>query len=175
MVDELGQIFSEAGAVVVTHYTGLSVSEMTDLRARMRDAGARFKVTKNRLAKIALENTNRGSAADLFAGPTGIAYAEDPVAPAKVVTAYAKENEKLVILGGIVGESPVDAKGIEALSKMPAIEELRARLAGVLNAPAAKLVQLLPQPGEKLARTLNAPGGNLVGVLNAYKAKQEAA
>lgn len=175
MVEDLGQIFSEAGAVVVTHYKGLTVAEMSDLRKKMRDAGAQFKVTKNRLAKIALDNTNRGAAKDLFSGPTGIAYSQDPVASAKVVTAYAKENEKLVVLGGILGEQAVDAKGVEALSKMPAIEELRAKLVGTLKAPQSKLVQVLPQPATKLVGQLGAPGQNLLGVLNAQKAKLEAA
>ena len=175
MVESLGQIFSESGAVVVTQYAGLSVAEMTDLRRRMGAAGATYRVAKNRLAKIALENTDRSSAKDLFAGPTGIAYSADPVAPAKVVTEFAKENEKLVIIGGIVGEQAVDTKGIEALAKMPSLDELRGKLAGVLNAPGNKLVATLNEPGGRLVRTLNAPGANLMNVLQARKQQQDAA
>ncbi len=175
MVEELGQIFSEAGAVVVAHYAGLTVAELTDLRRRMRAEGALFKVAKNRLAKIALENTERTGAADLFAGPVGIAYADDPVAPAKVATAFAKDNEKLVVLGGIIGDMPIDKAGIEALAKMPSLDELRGKLVGVLSAPGTKLVRTLNEPGGRLVRTLAAPGGNLMNVLQARKQQQEAA
>lgn len=175
MVTELGQIFSEAGAVVVAQYSGLTVAEMTDLRRRMLAEGARFKVTKNRLAKIALENTERTAAADMFAGPVGIAYADDPVAPAKVATAFAKDNEKLIVIGGFIGDMAVDKAGVEALAKMPSLDELRAKLVGVLSAPGSKLVRTLNEPSGKLVRTLAAPGGNLLTVLQARKQQQEAA
>jgi large subunit ribosomal protein L10 len=175
MVEALGQIFSESGAIVVARYAGLTVAEMTDFRRRMGAAGARFKVAKNRLAKIALENTERTSAADMFNGPVGIAYSDDPVAPAKVATEYAKENDKLVVIGGIIGTTAIDQKGIEALAKMPSLDELRAKLAGVLSAPGTKLVRTLNEPGGRLVRTLAAPGGNLRNVLLARKQQQEAA
>ena len=175
MVETLGQIFSEAGSIVVTRYTGLSVAEMTDLRNQLRAAGATFKVTKNRLAKIALENTNRSAAADMFVEPTGIAFGADPVAAPKAVEAFAKDNEKLVVVGGLIGESAIDAKAVEALAKMPSIEEMRSKLLGALLEPGNKLARTLNEPGGKLVRQLNAPGSNLVGVLRAQQAKQEAA
>lgn len=175
MVEQLGHVFEESGSVVVARYTGLTVAEMTDLRERMKAAGARFKVVKNRLAKIALQNTDRAAAADMFVDPTGIAYADDPVAPAKVATQFAKEKNKFIIVGGLVGKGAVNEEGIKALADMPSIDEMRARLVGVLNAPAGKLVRTLNAPGEKLARTLNAPGSDLVGVLQARQRQQEEA
>lgn len=161
-VEELGQIFSESGSVVVARYAGLTVAQLTDLRRRMGAAGARFSVIKNRLAKIALENTERGSIAEMFVEPTGIAYAKDPVAAAKVAAQYAKENEKFVIIGGLLGKVPLTSEGVKSLAAMPSMEELRSKLLGVLNAP-----------GAKLARTLNAPAVSLVSVLEAYRKKQE--
>jgi len=175
MVEHLGHVFADSGSVVVARYTGLTVAEMTDLRERMKAAGAQFKVVKNRLAKIALENTDRSAAADMFVEPTGIAYSPDPVAPAKVATQFAKEKNKFIIVGGLVGKGAVDEQGIKALADMPSLDELRAKLVGVLNAPAGKLVRTLNAPGEKLARTLNAPASDLVGVLRARQQQQEAA
>lgn len=175
MVEQLGHVFEESGSVVVARYTGLTVAEMTDLRERMKAAGARFKVVKNRLAKIALQNTDRAAAADMFVEPTGIAFADDPVAPAKVATQFAKEKNKFIIVGGLVGKGAVNEEGIKALADMPSLDEMRARLVGVLNAPAGKLVRTLNAPGEKLARTLNAPGSDLVGVLQARQRQQEEA
>lgn len=174
-VDFLGDVFTNSGSVVVTRYSGLTVAEMTDLRRQMREAGAAFKVIKNRLAKIALERAERGSASGMFVGPVGLAYGPDPVSAPKVVTAYAKKNGKLVIIGGLLGDSMMDDKGIEALAAMPPIEELRARLLGVLLQPGTNLARVLNAPGNKLVRQLNAPAQNLVGVLRAYQAKQEAA
>lgn len=175
MVSFLDEVFTDSGSVVVTHYAGLTVAEMTDLRRQMKEAGATFKVIKNRLAKIALENTDRTSVAPLFTGPVGIAYGEDPVAAPKVLTAYAKKNDKLVIIGGLIGPAAMDSKGVEALATMPSIEELRSKLLGCMMQPASNLARVLNQPGEKLARQLNAPGQNLLGVLAAQKAKLEAA
>jgi len=175
MVEHLGHVFEESGSVVVTRYTGLTVAEMTDLRQRMKAAGAQFKVVKNRLAKIALQNTDRGSAADMFVEPTGIAYSQDPVAAAKVAAQFAKEKNKFIIVGGLVGKGTVNEDAIKALADMPSLDELRAKLLGVLSAPAGKLVRTLNAPGEKLARTLNAPGSDLVGVLRARQQQQEEA
>ncbi|MDX2264157.1 MAG: 50S ribosomal protein L10 [Hyphomicrobiales bacterium] len=162
MVEDLGQIFSESGSVVVARYAGLTVAQLTDLRRRMGAVGAKFSVIKNRLAKIALENSDRGSAGDMFTQPTGIAYAKDPVAAAKVAAQYAKENEKFVIVGGLLGKTALNDEGVKALASMPSMEELRSKLLGTLNAPASKL-----------ARTLNAPAASLVGVLEAHRKKQE--
>ena len=175
MVSFLDEVFTSSGSVVVTHYKGLTVAEMTDLRRQMKEAGAKFRVIKNRLAKIALENTERTAASPLFVGPVGIAYGEDPVAAPKVLTAYAKKNDKLIIIGGLIGTSAMDVKGVEALATMPSIEEMRSKLLGCMLQPASNLARVLNQPGEKLARQLNAPGQNLLGVLQAQKAKLEAA
>ena len=175
MVEFLDEVFANSGSVVVTHYKGLTVAEMSDLRNQMREAGAKFKVIKNRLAKIALDNTERPAGKDMFAGPVGIAFGPDPVAAPKVLTEYSKKNQKLVIVGGLIGASMIDAKGVEALAKMPPIEELRSKLLGVLLMPGSNLARVLNQPGEKLVRQLNAPGQNLLGVLSAYKAKLDAA
>ncbi|XWN33940.1 MAG: 50S ribosomal protein L10 [Devosia sp.] len=175
VVSFLDEVFANSGSVVVAHYKGLTVAEMTDLRREMKNAGAQFKVIKNRLAKIALENTDRTEAAPMFTGPVGIAYAEDPVAAPKVLTEYAKKNDKLVIIGGLIGPSAMDEKSVEALAKMPHIDELRSKLLGCMLQPASNLARVLNQPGEKLARQLNAPGQNLLGVLAAQKAKLDAA
>ncbi len=175
MVDFLGEVFASSGSVVVTRYVGLTVAEMTDLRRQMRDGGAAFKVIKNRLAKIALENVERSAAAEMFNGPVGIAYGHDPVSAPKVLTEYAKKNQKLVIIGGLIGSSVVDDEGVKALATMPSIEELRSKLLGVLLQPGSQLATVLNAPASKLVRQLNAPQQNLVGVLSAYKAKLEAA
>ena len=148
---------------------------MTALRRQTKDAGASFKVIKNRLAKIALENADKSVAAPMFEGPVGIAFGPDPVAAPKVLTEYAKKNEKLKIIGGILGSSTMDGKGVEALAKMPSIDEMRSTLLGVMLQPGSNLARVLNQPGEKLARQLNAPGQNLVGVLQAQKAKLDEA
>jgi len=174
VVEELGHIFAQSGSVVVAQYAGLTVAQLEDLRGRLRAVGGKFRVAKNRLAKLALVETNDGAGQDMFAQPTGIAFADDPVAAPKVVMEYAKANEKFVIVGGLIGTSVVDAKGVEQLSKMPSIEELRAKLLSVLNAPGSKLVRTLNEPAGQFVRQLSAPGQNLLGVLQAYKAKQEA-
>lgn len=161
-VDDLGQIFTQSGSVVVARYAGLTVAQLTELRRRMGAVGAKFTVIKNRLAKIALENSERGSAAEMFSQPTGIAYAKDPVAAAKVAAQYARENEKFVIVGGLLGKTPLNQDAVKALASMPSMEEMRSKLLGTLNAPASKLV-----------RTLNAPAVSLVNVLEAYRKKQE--
>ena len=175
MVSFLEEVFATSGSVVVTQYIGLTVAEVTNLRVQMKQAGAQFKVIKNRLAKIALENGDRGVASEMFKGPVGIAYGLDPVAAPKVLTEYAKKNDKLKIIGGIIGSSPMDQKGVEALASMPPIDELRSKLMGVLLLPGSNLARVLNQPGEKLAKQLNAPAQNLIGVFSAYKAKLEAA
>ena len=162
MVDDLGQIFAESGSVVVARYAGLTVAQMTDLRRRLGAAGAEFKVIKNRLAKIALDNSGSGAARDMFIQPTGIAFSKDPVAAAKVSADYAKTNDKFVIIGGILGKDTLDQEGVKALAAIPSLDELRAQLLGMLNAPASKLV-----------RTLNAPASSLAIVLDAHRRKQE--
>ena len=164
LVTSLNGVFADAGVVVVTHYIGLSVPEMSDLRARMADAGASFKVTKNRLAKLALEGTPASGISELFQGPTAIAYSKDPVAAPKVAAGFAKENEKLVILGGTMGETVLDANGVKALASLPSLDELRGKIVGMLNTPATRI-----------AGVLQAPAGQVARVLGAYAAKGEAA
>lgn len=155
-VESLRGVFSGAAAVVVTHYQGLSVAEITDLRRQMRDAGARFRVTKNRLAKIAMAETAYAPLAGLFTGPTGIAYSSDPIAASKVAVTFAKRNDKLVIIGGGLGDHLLSADEVRAMAELPSLDELRAKLAGLITTPAARLVGLLQAPGAQLARVLAA-------------------
>jgi large subunit ribosomal protein L10 len=174
-VASLHASFQAADLVVVAHQTGMTVAESTDLRRRMREAGASFRVTKNRLARIALKGTAFEHLEGLFNGPTGVAFGEDPVALAKMITEYVKKSQKLAIVGGALGPQALDVKAIEALATLPPIEELRAKIVGVLTAPAGRLVGLLPQPASKMVGVLGAPAGQLVGVLNAYAQKEQAA
>jgi large subunit ribosomal protein L10 len=155
-VKELNGLFAEAGAVVVAHYAGMTVAQMSDLRSRMRAAGASFKVAKNRLAKRALEGTPAAGVADLFTGPTGIAYSADPVAAPKVLVAYAKENDKLVILGGAALGSVLDVQGVRTLAELPSLDQLRGKIIGLLQAPATKVAGVLQAPAGQLARVLSA-------------------
>ena len=144
--------------LVVTHQSGMTVAEVTDLRRQMRAAGASFKVTKNRLARLALKGTRFEGLASLFTGPTAIAYSTDPVVAAKVAVEFANSNEKLVIVGGGLGERVLDQSGIKALAKLPSLTELRGRIAGLLQAPAAKLAGVLQAPAGQLARVFQAYG-----------------
>ncbi len=164
LVASMRTVFEETTLVVVTHQTGLTVSQMTDLRRRMRDAGASYKVTKNRLARLALEGTKFSGISDLFKGPTAIAYSADPVAAAKVAVTFAKDNEKLLIVGGAMGEQLLDQDGIKALASLPSLDELRAKLVGLIGTPATRVAQVL-----------QAPAGQLARVVNAYAQKGEAA
>lgn len=156
LVATLHNVFKDTGVVVVAHYSGLTVAQMTDYRSRMKAAGGRVKVAKNRLAKLALQDTPVANIADLFKGPTCIAYSQDPVAAAKVAVGYAKENEKLVILGGAMGETVLDAAAVKALAELPSLDELRAKLLGLLTAPASKIARTVKEPGAQLARVLQA-------------------
>ena len=155
VVDELGQIFESSGVVVVAHYAGITVAEMQDLRARMRDAGGSVRVAKNRLAKIALEGKPCASIADLLSGMTVLAYSEDPVAAAKVAEDFAKENKKFEILGGAMGENALDRSGVEAVSKMPSREELIASIVGCIGAPASNIAGAIGAPASNIASILS--------------------
>lgn len=155
-VAEMHDVFQNTGVIVVAHYSGLSVSEMTDLRGRMREAGATLKVAKNRLAKLALEGTDVSCAADLFRGPTVVAYSDDPIAAPKAAAAFAKQNDKLVILGGAMGRTVLDAGGVKALAELPSLDELRAKLVGMISTPATRIAQVLQAPGGQVARVLGA-------------------
>ncbi len=164
IVEDLHAVFSQAAVVVVTHYKGLNVPEMSELRARMREAGGQFRVVKNRLARRALEGTPYGALADLLRGPSAIAWsAADPVAAPKVVVDYAKKNEKLVIIGGSLGDQLLDAEAVRALAQLPSLDELRARLIALLQTPASRIVGVLQAPGGQLARVLAARGAGAEG------------
>ncbi len=155
-VAALGGVFKTAAVVVVAHYSGLNVAQMQQLRKQMRAAGATVRVAKNRLVKIALQGTQAQPVADLMRGPTLIAYSDDPVAAPKAAVAFAKEHEKLVILGGAMGSTALDVEGVRSLATLPSLDDMRAKLAGLVQAPAAKLAQLVMAPAGKLARVLAA-------------------
>jgi large subunit ribosomal protein L10 len=158
VVTAFRQMFQDAVSVVVTHYSGMTVTEMTDLRGRMRQAGASYKVTKNRLTRLALEDTSFKGLADMFTGPTGVAFSADPVAAAKVAVNYAKTNEKLVILGGAYNGQVLDVKGIKTLAELPSLDELRAQLLSMLQTPATRIASILQAPAGQVARVIGAYG-----------------
>jgi large subunit ribosomal protein L10 len=154
-IEALKGVFADAGAVVVTHYLGLTVAEMTDLRGRLRKEGASLKVVKNRLAQKALNGAGEGASA-LFKGPVAIAYAPDVTSAAKVATQYAKDNDKFVVVGALMGEQVLDASGVGVLAKLPSLDELRSQLIGLINSPATKIAGVLQAPAAQLARVFSA-------------------
>jgi large subunit ribosomal protein L10 len=156
VVASLRSALTQSVCVVVTHQTGMTVAEATDLRRQMRAAGASFKVTKNRLARLALAGTKFEQLSPMFTGPTAIAFSRDPVAAAKVAVEFANRNEKLRILGGSLGERQLDVQGVKSLATMPSLDELRGKLIGLLQTPAARLAAVLQAPGGQLARVLSA-------------------
>lgn len=164
LVATLQGYFNEAALVVVTHNKGLTVAETTDLRRKVRAAGAGFKVTKNRLTRLALAGTKFETLTDYFTGPTAIAYSSDPVAAAKVIVDFAKGNDRLAILGAGFAGNVLDVEGVKALATLPSLDELRARLVGMIQTPATRI-----------AGVLQAPGGQIARVLGAYAKKDEAA
>jgi len=155
-VASLSDVFAAAAMVVVTRPTGLTVAEATDLRRRMRSAGATYKVAKNRLAVRALDGTRFEGIKPLLKGPTALAWSSDPVAVAKTAVDYARTNDRFVVLGGALGAQTLDAAGVKALSELPSLDELRARILGMLNTPATRLAGLMQAPGGQLARVLAA-------------------
>ena len=155
-VAQLNAVFNEAGVVVVTRNLGMSVAQSTDLRSKMRDAGATYKVAKNRLAKLALKDTDYSGLEEHLTGPTALAYSTDPVAAAKAVVDFAKTTDKIEIVGGSMGSTVLDANGVKALASMPSLDELRGKIVGLVNAPATKVVQLVNAPASKLARVFGA-------------------
>ena len=155
VVDELGQIFASSGVVVIAHYVGMTVKQMQDLRAKMRAVGGSVRVAKNKLAKIALEGKPGVKMGDLLTGMTVLAYSEDPVAAAKVSEAYAKGNDKFVILGGAMGDTMLDADGVKAVAAMPSREELIASIVGCLVAPAANIAGAIGAPASNIASILS--------------------
>jgi large subunit ribosomal protein L10 len=158
VVTALHDVFAKTGVVVVAHYAGLTVSAMTKLRSEMRGAGGQVKVAKNRLVKLALEGTDAKGIADLLKGPTCLAFSADPVAAPKIAVKFAKANEKFVILGGAMGGTVLDAKGVSSLADLPSLDELRGKLIGLLQAPASKIARTLNEPGAQLARVFGAYG-----------------
>jgi len=156
LVAQMHSVFKGAGVIVVAHYAGLSVAQMTDYRNRMREAGGHVKVAKNRLAKLALQDTDATAIEELFRGPTCVSYSEDPIAAAKVAVTYYRENDKLVILGGTMGTTTLDANGVKALADLPSLDELRGKLVGLIQAPMTKIVRIVNEPGSKLARVIQA-------------------
>ena len=156
LVASMHQTFEDASMVVVTHYSGLTVAEMGDLRKQMREAGASFKVTKNRLTRRAIDGTKFSPLSDMFTGPTAIAYSDDPVAPAKVAVKFAKSNDKLVVLGGALGEEMLDVSGVQALASLPGLDELRAKIVGMISTPATRIAGVLQAPGGQVARVIGA-------------------
>jgi large subunit ribosomal protein L10 len=157
-VAALKQTLSETSVVVVTRNLGLTVAQSTDLRTRMREAGASFKVTKNRLALIALEGTTYAPISNLLTGPTALATSADPVAAAKVAVDFAKTNDRFEIVGGAMGDTLLDVNGVKALAELPSLDELRAKIVGLIQAPATKIAQLVNAPAAKLARVFGAYG-----------------
>ena len=155
-VASLNAVFNEVGVVVITRNLGLTVAQSTQLRTKIREAGASYKVAKNRLAKLAIQNTDYAGIGDLLTGPTAIAASVDPVAAAKVVVEFAKTNDKLEIVGGSMGSQVLTPDGVKALASMPSLDELRAKLIGLVQAPATKIAQLSTAPAAKLARVFGA-------------------
>ena len=155
-VETLNGLFKATSVAVVAHYSGLTVAQMQRLRMQMKQAGASVKVSKNRLAKIALEGTDVASVAALLQGPTVLAYSGDPIAAPKVATDFAKANEKFVILGGAMGKTALNPDGVKALASLPSLDELRAKILGLLVAPATKIAQVVNAPAAKLARVVQA-------------------
>ena len=155
-IETLRGVFADAGAVVVTHYLGLTVAEMTDLRGRLRAQGAKLKVVKNTLVQKALDGANGEAGDRLFTGPVAIAYAPDPVSAAKVVTDYAKGNDKFTVVGAIMGAAVLDAKGVGSLATLPSLDQIRGQLIGLLNAPATRIATVVAAPAAQIARVLAA-------------------
>lgn len=160
LVASLNHVFRDTEVVVVTHYTGLTVKEITELRDNMREVDAKFSVTKNRLTRLALKGTKCEGISDLFTGPTAIGYSDDPVSAPKVLAEFAKKNDKLVILGGVMGELILDIDGVKNLASLPSLDELRGKLIGLINAPATKVAAVLQAPAGQLARVTGAYGAS---------------
>jgi len=155
-VAALHEVFTKARVVVVAHYSGLSVAQLQNLRKQARDAGASVQVAKNRLAKIALDGASVASIGSLLQGPTLMAYSADPVAAAKVAVAFAKDHDKFIILGGAMGATALNIDGVKSLATLPSLDELRAKIVGLVQAPATKLARLSTAPAAKLARVFGA-------------------
>ncbi len=161
LIETLQSAFNESSTIVVAHQVGMTVAESGDLRRKMREAGAGFKVTKNRIAKLALKGTRFEDLDSMFTGPTAVGMSQDPVAAAKAIVDYAKGNKKITILGGSMDGKTLDQAGVEALAKMPSLDELRGKLVGLVQAPAAKMARVTQAPAGKLARVIQARADQL--------------
>ncbi|RPF71206.1 50S ribosomal protein L10 [Aurantiacibacter spongiae] len=157
-VAQLNDVFNQVGVVVVTRNLGLSVDQSTALRGKMREAGATYKVAKNRLAKLALKDTDYTGIEEYLTGPVGLAWSEDPVAAAKAAVEFAKDNDRLEIVGGAMGTQVLDEAGVRSLASLPSLDELRGKIVGLVNAPATKIAQVVNAPAAKLARVFGAYG-----------------
>jgi len=164
LVSTLNAVFKSTGVIVVAHNKGLTVNQVNDLRGKMSSAGATIKVAKNRLAMLALDGTDAAGMKDLFKGPTMLAYANDPVSAPKVAADFAKANDKFVILGGTLGKILMNAAAVKALAELPSLDQLRAKIVGLIQTPATRI-----------AGVLQAPGGQIARVINAYATKDQAA
>lgn len=158
LISSMRQVLASSSLVVVTHQSGLTVSEVSELRRKVREAGASYKVLKNTLARLALFDTDHSELSEIMKGPTALAFSEDPVAAAKAVAEFAKKNDKLSIVGGSMGQGAMDATAIQALAKLPSLDELRAKLIAMLQAPATKVAGVLQAPAGQLARVFSAYG-----------------
>jgi len=156
LVTTLHGVFKDTGVLVVAHNNGMVAAQSADFRRKVKEAGGSVKVTKNKLAQLVLKDTNSEQLSNLMKGPVILAYSKDPVAAPKVCAAFAKAHDKLVILGGAMGATPLNAEGVKALATMPSLDELRAKLVGLINAPATKVAQLANAPAAKLARVFGA-------------------
>jgi large subunit ribosomal protein L10 len=156
LIDQLHTVFQDTGVVVVAHNTGMVAAQSAEFRRVVKSAGGSVKVAKNKLVQLAIKDTATADISDLLKGPTILAFSKDPISAAKAAVAYAKGNDKLVILGGAMGKTVLDAKGVKALAELPSLDELRAKLIGLLNAPATKIARTVKEPGGQLARVIQA-------------------
>ena len=156
LVEQLHEVFSDTGVIVVAHNKGMTVAQATELRQQVREVGGVVKVAKNRLIKLALKDTPGEGVTELFSGPTIIAYANDPVSVPKVAVKFARENENFVLLGGAMGDMVLDLDGVQALAALPSLDELRGKLVGLVQAPASKVARVISTPAGQLARVVSA-------------------
>jgi large subunit ribosomal protein L10 len=150
-IDEMSKHFDKSEAVIVTHYQGLTVSHLNDLRKKMRKHGIKFKITKNRITKLALKKTKCKDISNLFSGPTAVAFSEDVITSAKILSKFSKENENLKILGGIMGNDILDVASVQNVATLPTLDEARAKIVGILRSPAEKITSILLAPASKIA------------------------
>tara|TARA_Y100001970_G_scaffold96935_1_gene122003 strand:+ start:1014 stop:1520 length:507 start_codon:yes stop_codon:yes gene_type:complete len=150
-IKQMSDTFDKSEAVIVTHYQGLTMPQLDDLRKRMREHGIQFKITKNRITKLALEKTKCKELSNLFTGPTAVALSEDAITSAKILTKFSKENENLKILGGIMGKDILDVAGVKNVATLPTLDEARAKIVGILRSPAQKIASILLAPASKIA------------------------